>query len=354
MQTINIDISARNVIPVLYAKQGDVGRKFKAVLTDNEEPYVIPNGSAVSVWYSGPSGEGNYTNIGENNAISFHDNEIEVELITQMLSNAGMCKISLVINLSNGGELGMWNINCSVESLPGMNSEEAKSYFTAFSQAVASLAYPDTSLSVPGKSADSAAVGAALAKKAPAGYGLGDIPVNISDMNTLDNTAAPGWYRWMGGDSNKLGNAFSYCAIRVDSLDATAVLQTAVETSTRSSMVRWKGYGDGSLGWSEWEWENPPMKAGVEYRTTERFMDKPVYAKLIPFGALPNTTEKTVYHDIDGVTAIVALEVYSTWGSHWTNHRSLSGAWGELQAISIETSSDMSAYSVNCLMKYTK
>ena len=32
------------------------------------------------------------------------------------------------------------------------------------------------------------------------------------------------------------------------------------------------------------EWLFPPMEKGVEYRTTERFMGKPVYAKYVKFG----------------------------------------------------------------------
>ena len=36
------------------------------------------------------------------------------------------------------------------------------------------------------------------------------------------------------------------------------------------------------------EWLNPPMQLGVEYRTTERWKGKPVYVKLVDFGALPN------------------------------------------------------------------
>jgi hypothetical protein len=37
--------------------------------------------------------------------------------------------------------------------------------------------------------------------------------------------------------------------------------------------------------WQPWEYENPPMLLGVEYRTTERFMGKPVYAKVVNGGA---------------------------------------------------------------------
>lgn len=36
--------------------------------------------------------------------------------------------------------------------------------------------------------------------------------------------------------------------------------------------------------WQPFEWENPPMVLGVEYRTTERYLGKPVYAKLVDCG----------------------------------------------------------------------
>lgn len=37
------------------------------------------------------------------------------------------------------------------------------------------------------------------------------------------------------------------------------------------------------------EWINPPMVAGVEYRTTERWNGKPVYKQLLGAGSLPST-----------------------------------------------------------------
>ena len=36
--------------------------------------------------------------------------------------------------------------------------------------------------------------------------------------------------------------------------------------------------------WGEWEYENPPMYAGVEYRTTEKWCGMPVYTKLVYWG----------------------------------------------------------------------
>ena len=47
--------------------------------------------------------------------------------------------------------------------------------------------------------------------------------------------------------------------------------------------------------WYSWEWENPPMQPGVEYRTTERWNGKAVYAMLVYLGAIPNDNEKSVF-----------------------------------------------------------
>lgn len=56
------------------------------------------------------------------------------------------------------------------------------------------------------------------------------------------------------------------------------------------------------------EWINPPMVVGTQYRTTERYMGKIVYAKLVNFGALPNNTTKQVGYCSDGSTGAVSLK----------------------------------------------
>lgn len=139
MQTINLDLSAKRIVPLLHAKQGDIGRKFKVILSDGGVPYPVPAGAEVSVWYSGASGEGNYTDIGVEKAVQVSANEITVQLITQMLTNHGTGVICIVINTEDGDQLGTWNIPYMVEPLPGMGSTTAHEYFTAFSQAVGDL-----------------------------------------------------------------------------------------------------------------------------------------------------------------------------------------------------------------------
>ena len=165
MQTIYLDISNKGVVPAIYAKQGDVGRKFLIKLTNNGEVYHIPDGVTFSVWYSGASGEGNYTHIDDTSAFSVSGNAITVELITQMLTNAGDGLLCLVMNGVDGSQLATWNIPYIADAVPGMGSEAAEQYFTAFSEVIKNLPYPDISLTASGKAADAAAVGAALSQK---------------------------------------------------------------------------------------------------------------------------------------------------------------------------------------------
>lgn len=177
MQTIYIDISNKGTIPRVFAKQGDVGRSFLAILSDNGIPYAPGDGSVVSVWYSGKSGEGNYTSIGESQAVRYEKNKIFVELITQMLSVAGDGIISLVLNDSSGQQIGFWNIDYTVEPVAGIESPEATQHFTMLSETAAKIMESvdraeglakkftiDKTLSVDGAAADAAAVGEALSK----------------------------------------------------------------------------------------------------------------------------------------------------------------------------------------------
>lgn len=56
------------------------------------------------------------------------------------------------------------------------------------------------------------------------------------------------------------------------------------------------------------EWFNPPMVAGVEYRTTERYNDKPVYRKLVTYsysgqmGSSSSNTDFTIPHGISNLS----------------------------------------------------
>ena len=172
MQTINLHIYKQTIVPVLFAKQGDVGRKFKAVLTDGTAGYTIPADTVFSVWFSGASGEGNYSAIDGRSAFAISGNTVEVELITQMLNNKGQGVLCLVMNNTDGTQIGTWNIPYEVEAVPGMGSAAAQQHFTALSEVAAAAAASaaraeaaakkltiDDTLSKTGQAADANAVG---------------------------------------------------------------------------------------------------------------------------------------------------------------------------------------------------
>ena len=360
MQTIYLDISNRGVIPVIYAKQNDVGRKVEVVLTNSGLPYEPEAGSAFSAWYSGASGMGNYTDIGGKSAFAVSGNKVTVELITQMLQNGGEGFLCLVLSRANGEQIGLWNIRYICEGIPGAGSEPAKDYYTAFSQAVAGLAYPDVSLSVAGKAADAAAVGAALAGKAPAG--IVSKTFRITSESELDN-ALTEEINTMANDSVRFlvfsptnsavfGGISTLCRLykRSDSGYGTADF---IGHATYGPNVWHKSWYGGV--WQPLEWDNPPMIPGVEYRTTERFDGKPVYAKRIYFGYLPNKTTANVSHGISGKAWNVRYSIDTNWTNQFLGvYPAVSAVYADSTNISIATNSDMSTIVVYFTLWYTK
>lgn len=140
MQTIKLDLSCYEVPQSILAKQADVGRKFQAQLTDRNQEFIIPEGAVLSVWYSGTSGTGNYTSIGQRSAFEIDGSTVTVEMITQMLTNKGSGKLCIVLNDTDGTQIGMWNIPYIVEEVPGIGSAAARQYYTALSETVGETA----------------------------------------------------------------------------------------------------------------------------------------------------------------------------------------------------------------------
>lgn len=107
---------------------------------------------------------------------------------------------------------------------------------------------------------------------------------------------------------------------------------------------------------SEYEYANPPMQLGVEYRTTERYLGKPVYCKLVNFGALPNATRKVVKHNIPNVSSVI-----SVYGSAQDQAIGVGAFGAQVTGINADntnvviwTSADLSNYSAYVAVKYIK
>ncbi len=186
MQTIYIDISNKGIIPTIYTKQGDIGRKFEVVFKESNLPYSIPSGSMFSAWYKGDSGEGNYTDIGEKSAFAVGTDRVVVEIIPQMLAAPGNGFFCLVLSKVDGGQIGSWNIPYLCEEVPGFYSEEATAYYTAFSSVLEGLRKNpeniviDKTLSNSGEAADAKVTGEKIKELQESIEGL-ETPGGITD-----------------------------------------------------------------------------------------------------------------------------------------------------------------------------
>ena len=124
----------------------------------------------------------------------------------------------------------------------------------------------------------------ALQNNDPRNWGLGANAKLLTSADNLDNIRENGWYWWY--DTRPSGAEYNYCHMRVDN-GQTGTLSSVTQTIYRDSinivMIR---FNDGN----KWitEYVNPPMQLGEEYRTTERYQGKPVYAKRIHCESMPS------------------------------------------------------------------
>ena len=197
---------------------------------------------------------------------------------------------------------------------------------------------------------------------APDGFGLGiDYGGNVPGGD-INNATKNGWYSLAGTELN---------APTVDDgvQSVTGAMLFVQSSRSDRSKVQWMTIGNAgffgytlrryynptSTEWSSWEWLNPPMQTGVEYRTTERWNGKPVYAKLIDFGLLPNISRKTISHNIQNVQSIVDIAATASNGAIM-NDMELAGSkfTANNSVIVCQSSMDQSSFTAKVLLKYTK
>lgn len=136
---------------------------------------------------------------------------------------------------------------------------------------------------------------------APAGYGLGTIATSVSDLN---HAVANGWYSFYTSTANApyMGYGVVETIVRVE---GDTILQIAYDLVTSASgyfnydVSAQRRFRNGA--WQPWEYINPPMIPGIEYRTTERYDGKSVYTMLINAGAITASGEIT--KRIQGLTS---------------------------------------------------
>ena len=127
---------------------------------------------------------------------------------------------------------------------------------------------------------------------------------------------------------------------------------------------------DGETLIATMEFQNPPMVVGKEYRTTERYLGRPVYTIAFDFGALPASGYKILYAPAAAnISDIVAYGGYTSGGTafpcltaegcsngvspHDIRCAAVKNVSGGI-AVSIGVSEDRSAETATVWAKYTK
>ena len=122
----------------------------------------------------------------------------------------------------------------------------------------------------------------ALQNNDPRQWGLGADSILV---DSLDNALETGWYK-----SNGATPASGYWNCLTERFNSQSITQTAVEYDGYGALIARRMLSLGVFG--PWEWVNPPMLLGVEYRTTERYKGKPVYTMAFSTGNLKAAGER--------------------------------------------------------------
>lgn len=196
---------------------------------------------------------------------------------------------------------------------------------------------------------------------APAGFGVGEIVPDSAFIGTLaelDATEKSGLYYYY--NPNEAIGSFPHGQYGMVLVLSTAAVKRQY-FFPRTTDSRWwvRQKTDYAATWGEWEFGEVPMEFGVEYRTTERYLDKPVYAKLVDCGTIPaqGTHKDLVFSpDASGIVSVIAyssqrgttLPFYDTNGVKY----SIAGSGTTVMIWNYsESSLDTN---VRALVKYTK
>lgn len=188
----------------------------------------------------------------------------------------------------------------------------------------------------------------------PGRFGLGANGSAIPG-NDLNNAILGGFYAF----SSAVQNIPSFKSGKVLVMPYTSLqyyTQIAFAALTSEIAVRFCNGGN----WGPWEYLNPLLSLGVEYRTVERYNGKPVYVKAINFGALPNNTNKSVEHGVADMGVCFELFGSSSPNSDPSTGKNLigdnivAGFYRAGTVIYIGSNVNFSSYSAIVVMKYTK
>lgn len=195
---------------------------------------------------------------------------------------------------------------------------------------------------------------AALAQKAPAGFGYGETMTYLIESENLD--------------------------ARLNEILSTMADQTAKQIQIYDQgfypgafiCTLWRFTGDYALvdavsygsyravkckrggTWYPWTWENPPMHLGSEYRTTERCNTSKVYTRLVSLGVIEGTGEHVIAHGIENVNLALEVSIFRVTGECLTHAKDVSVKFNRSSITINFATSSYGIGEVRAIVKYTK
>lgn len=142
-----------------------------------------------------------------------------------------------------------------------------------------------------------------IADSAPGGFGLGELRGRTA--NSFSDITGYGFYRipsesgFAPDTSSNWGAAFIGASLSYGTL----------LYARNNALMAVRAVSSGEVG--PIEWINPPMDLGVEYRTTERYLGKPVYVKLVDCGTLPAQGTYKNFTFSSDVNSTISVTAYS-------------------------------------------
>lgn len=196
---------------------------------------------------------------------------------------------------------------------------------------------------------------------APDGFGLGNIGKLLTPEDNLDEVKTNGWDRNappQGTLPSVIGQPMDATLIRVWGNGAVCYQESINITDDAGHGCLCARTIYASIIYP-WEWVNPLMQIGVEYRTTERFWGKPVYYKIVDCGKIADN--KQVEHGIVNMRDCISFQgLRGGMPMPSISNNNLSDPWSfyvaDVSRTKITLTCGTSAVGGNChvMLKYTK
>ncbi len=311
---ISMDLTNAALQQTVDVMQDDkYSRDLRIALYSGNDPVILPQITGVLIRYCKPDGKKGVYDTLPDGSCAWHisGNEVTVRLAPQTCTVPG--KVQLSISLLQGeAQLSCFQLCLQVQPLPQANmpSEDYENTLLCLPQcsgaeagrylqvsqvdnagrvmALQSVELPDigeagavtygpqqlTQLQKLQARANIAA--------APTGFGLGGT-YEAEALANADDALVTGWYT-VDDNTENLPVSGASGVLYAASTDAEKMVYQRFYPGAADATVERRSF-DGV--WGQWEWVNPPMVIGTEYRTPQRWNGKALYTKLINCGLMP-------------------------------------------------------------------